>query len=262
MRDDFKPKIKQALALRSGYRCAICNALTCGPSAESETSSINVGVAAHITAASSGGKRYDKTLTPAQRSSIENGIWLCQTHGKMIDDDVVRWTTKVLKECIKNHEHNLLAVIGVPAYSATNSLNEDNHSAGKDIKVREYAFTLVSSLAVPYKKILLSMLKDRKLSDDTELGILMCGSPSEKSEKLNKETRWTLFVNAEWLRWILSGQQLGYKFDYELPEQHIYGQIPEWPDTFFEFLQAMVETSTTFEWQRHSDGYLVLYQQT
>lgn len=46
---------------------------------------IRQGVAAHITAASPGGKRYDAALTPAQRSAVENGIWLCQACSRIID---------------------------------------------------------------------------------------------------------------------------------------------------------------------------------
>ncbi|WP_338692444.1 hypothetical protein V5279_40840 [Bradyrhizobium sp. 26S5] len=58
----------------------------------------NTGVAAHITAASPGGARYDETLTPEQRSDITNGIWLCQTHAKLVDDDDLTYTPAVLRD--------------------------------------------------------------------------------------------------------------------------------------------------------------------
>jgi hypothetical protein len=48
---------------------------------------VSVGVAAHITAASPKGPRYDRKLTPRQRKSFDNGIWLCQTCGKAVDSD-------------------------------------------------------------------------------------------------------------------------------------------------------------------------------
>jgi hypothetical protein len=51
--------------------------------------SFNIGVAAHITAASVGGPRYDASLKPKQRAAIENGIWLCQNCGTMIDRDPI-----------------------------------------------------------------------------------------------------------------------------------------------------------------------------
>jgi hypothetical protein len=99
MRDDFDLKVKEIMAKRVGYRCSNpnCRDLTCGPK-EEPTGTINVGVASHICAASPGGPRYDKNQTPEERKSIENGIWLCQTHGKLIDSDDKRYTVEVLKQ--------------------------------------------------------------------------------------------------------------------------------------------------------------------
>ena len=57
-----------------------------------------MGVAAHITAASERGPRYDPSLTLEQRSSIENGIWLCQKCAKAVDDDTDTYTEKLLKD--------------------------------------------------------------------------------------------------------------------------------------------------------------------
>ncbi len=65
----------------------------------------NIGVAAHITAASPGGARYDETLTPEMRSDIANGIWLCQTHAKLIDDDELTYTPAVLRDWKEMAEH-------------------------------------------------------------------------------------------------------------------------------------------------------------
>ena len=59
---------------------------------------MNVGVAAHITAASPGGPRYKSSLTPQQRKSSANGIWLCQKCAKLIDNDTERYTPEVLNE--------------------------------------------------------------------------------------------------------------------------------------------------------------------
>ncbi|RUU12482.1 hypothetical protein EOD23_07335 [Mesorhizobium sp. USDA-HM6] len=69
---------------------------TAGPDAGEGTT--NTGVAAHIAAASPGGARYDETMTPEQRSAIANGIWLCQTHAKLIDDDEMTYTPAALQE--------------------------------------------------------------------------------------------------------------------------------------------------------------------
>jgi hypothetical protein len=53
-------------------------------------------VAAHLTAASRGGPRYDPALTTQQRKSVQNGIWLCGLCAKKIDDDPSRYTGAIL----------------------------------------------------------------------------------------------------------------------------------------------------------------------
>jgi hypothetical protein len=56
-----------------------------------------LGVAAHITAASPLGPRYDFALTKEQRSAPENGIWLCQNCAKLIDSDTLRFPSQILR---------------------------------------------------------------------------------------------------------------------------------------------------------------------
>jgi len=87
MRDDFLPPIIEQLARRVGFCCSNpgCQRPTSGPRDDPEKS-INIGVAAHITAASKGGPRYDEHLTPAERKSINNGISLCQVCAKLVDN--------------------------------------------------------------------------------------------------------------------------------------------------------------------------------
>lgn len=105
-RDDFSPKTKMKLAQRAGFECSFpgCNKRTIAPSQESNESTTNIGVAAHICAAAPGGKRYVESQTPEERSSIDNGIWLCETHAKLIDTDEVRFSKKILKEMKIAHE--------------------------------------------------------------------------------------------------------------------------------------------------------------
>ena len=78
MADDFSEPVKRNLALRAGGLCSNpeCRASTSGPQ-DDPAKAVNVGVAAHITAASPGGPRYDANLAPEERSSSSNGIWLC-----------------------------------------------------------------------------------------------------------------------------------------------------------------------------------------
>jgi hypothetical protein len=70
--------------------------VTSGPQVD-PTKVINIGVAAHITGASPEGPRYDPSLSSEQRSSADNGIWLCQSCGKLVDNDPRRYTVAVLK---------------------------------------------------------------------------------------------------------------------------------------------------------------------
>lgn len=107
-RDNFPASIKNAIALRAGYRCSFtgCNCLTVGPSDESETAVATTGVAAHIHAASSGtgARRYSATMTSEERSGIGNAIWMCATHATLIDRDEVTYTVAVLKKMKVEHE--------------------------------------------------------------------------------------------------------------------------------------------------------------
>jgi hypothetical protein len=252
-RDDFDRSTIAAVAKRSAFQCAICSAVTVGASAEGPNAVINVGVAAHIAAASPRGPRYDSSMTPIQRSSIENAIWLCQTHAKLIDDDCVEWTSERLHYIKRDHEQSVRLLIGIPRKAAS------SQPAVLSI-AREYAFVVIRALTPAYKAILTPMLQDRNLGDDSEVGILMSGSPMNGPEMAERETPWTVFVKPAWLKWVLQGHGAGFGLPGEVPPDQIYGQIPGWPDEFFEFLAAIVETGTTFEWQRTLARYLVLAQ--
>ncbi|MDP9314369.1 MAG: hypothetical protein M3R24_26395 [Chloroflexota bacterium] len=112
MRDDFDKETKDVLARRVGYLCSnpSCRKLTSGPRTE-PTKALNIGVAAHITAAAPGGPRYDPTLSPQERKSAGNGLWLCQNCAKLVDNDEQRYTTSLLRAWKKQAEIAALAAI-------------------------------------------------------------------------------------------------------------------------------------------------------
>lgn len=105
LRDGFSSSSIRVIAQRAGYKCSYpgCQCGTIGP-AISPLESVNVGEACHICAASPGGPRFDSTMTPEQRMSVENGIWMCRTHAAEIDRDVNRYTVALLKKWKKDAE--------------------------------------------------------------------------------------------------------------------------------------------------------------
>ena len=113
MRDDFSEEVKWHVARRVGLRCSNpdCRALTSGPTAD-DSKSLNIGVAAHIRAASPKGTRYDPNMTSEERSHETNAIWLCQNHGKMVDNDEDRFTCELLEEWKADAEDEALSEIG------------------------------------------------------------------------------------------------------------------------------------------------------
>lgn len=140
MRDDFPRTLVEILAKRVGYRCSNpnCRQLTSGPHTEDERS-LNIGVAAHITAASHAGPRFDPSLTTEQRRGIDNGIWLCQNCAKLVDNDAVRYTKETLLSWKNNAERGALQEIE----SKTQRLEVQVRDANLEIKLRE-SFTFRS----------------------------------------------------------------------------------------------------------------------
>ncbi|MCD6543269.1 MAG: hypothetical protein J7K34_02045 [Flavobacteriaceae bacterium] len=98
-RDNFTAKTVDILAKRVGYLCSNpdCQKSTVGPNTAKDKATI-VGVAAHITAASPRGPRYDGNLTTEQRKDIDNGIWLCVNCSTIIDKDPDAFPIKMLND--------------------------------------------------------------------------------------------------------------------------------------------------------------------
>src|SRR5688572_9642977 len=97
-RDEFPAKVRATLAQRAGHVCSNpdCRRPTAAPATD-PSKSLNLGRAAHITAAASGGKRYDPSLTPDERKAIANGVWLCIECATRVDDDDVAYPVDLLR---------------------------------------------------------------------------------------------------------------------------------------------------------------------
>lgn len=111
-RDDFIKKDKELLAKRVSYRCSNpkCRRVTIGANSNHKKST-NIGVAAHICAASSGGPRYDDTMSSEERKSINNGIWLCQECSVLIDKDPELYPVNLLMKWKKESEDKSIKAI-------------------------------------------------------------------------------------------------------------------------------------------------------
>jgi hypothetical protein len=107
VRDDFLPKVRVVLANRAGHKCSVCGKATSGPSTD-PGGALSDGEAAHITAASAGGPRFDPTLSREKRRSVENGIWVCTQHGREIDADRSGYSVATLRS-LKTRREELAA---------------------------------------------------------------------------------------------------------------------------------------------------------
>jgi len=122
-RDNFLKSVKDALARRVAYRCSNpdCRVSTIGPSNNGKTN--NIGIAAHICAASKGGPRYKPSMNAEERKSIHNAIWLCSNCATEIDRDVVRYTEETLNKWKETTEAKALTELGRKQPSDTETID-------------------------------------------------------------------------------------------------------------------------------------------
>jgi tetratricopeptide (TPR) repeat protein len=162
-RHDFPNKTKDTLARRVGMKCSnpSCRKSTSGPQTDPNRA-INIGAAAHITAAAEDGPRYASSLSKRERSSIENGIWLCQNCAKLVDSDVVRFPVEALRQWKKDAEKAARQGIETSGSVPSTSRTAERTS------VRPYA-----TVARPKGECSI-LLRERLYRDDFEEGLVIC----------------------------------------------------------------------------------------
>lgn len=113
-RDDFSDVTKIELLVRAANLCSRCHVFTIG-STDAGDRKNSIGVAAHICAAASGpgAKRYDSNQTKAQRRHFDNGIWMCYSCSKLIDNEETFHTVAHLKEMKARHQVYVSRLVGV-----------------------------------------------------------------------------------------------------------------------------------------------------
>lgn len=107
-RDNFTKPTVELLAKRVGYICSNpdCRKHTVGPNENAEKATL-IGIAAHITAASPGGPRYDSSMSQDQRIHGDNGIWLCSNCASLIDKDPEKFSIELLKNWKDKSENEM-----------------------------------------------------------------------------------------------------------------------------------------------------------
>jgi len=159
-RQDFSAPVRTGLAHRAGYACSNpkCRAPTAGPSEESEDARSDVGVASHITAAAPGGPRYDYSLSESERAAIENGVWLCQTCAKKIDDDIATYSPDVLRDWKRDAETHASARLGRPS---TSTIEQENRHDPLERMIAHRMRDAIAAATFP-----LAMLLPRSVGND------------------------------------------------------------------------------------------------
>lgn len=84
-RSEFSKSTITKLAKRAAYHCSNCQISTLSASESDDEGYSHTGQAAHIIAAALNGPRADINITSMEKSSIRNGIYLCQICAKLVD---------------------------------------------------------------------------------------------------------------------------------------------------------------------------------
>jgi hypothetical protein len=165
-RDDFREQTRTVLARRVAYLCSNpdCRQSTIGPQAGGD-GVVVLGQAAHITAASPLGPRYEEKLRPDERRSQDNGIWLCLKHARQVDVDETAFPVGLLRDWKKQAEARAIAdvsagVAKVPQVAV--EFDEDDLQFIERLGLRNTDFSAILTRAVDAARHDIRMFKQEK----------------------------------------------------------------------------------------------------
>jgi NAD-dependent DNA ligase len=114
-RTDIKRSIEKRLHDKCGNLCPICN---CNLS----TKNISIGETAHIYGLRLNSARYDPQISEEFLNTEENLILVCCSCHKIIDTDVIHYTSEVLMKIKAVHENNVNNSIKAYVVNSNNKL--------------------------------------------------------------------------------------------------------------------------------------------
>jgi hypothetical protein len=134
-RDNFSKAVQDILRRRVANRCSNpdCRVQTTGPATKSDKIT-NIGVAAHITAASPKGPRFSARLSKIDRMSLENGIWLCSNCATKIDRDTGMFTVAKIESWKHAAENTARQELGTKLPGASDAINTLTAALGGSMK--------------------------------------------------------------------------------------------------------------------------------
>lgn len=118
-RDNFSNGTRHRLSDQVDHHCVFpgCWTLTSVPRPEGK-GRVTVSHAAHVSAASENGPRYNPELTPEQRRALANGANLCATHATLVDRQSDRYPAETIQGWQGAAVETLQRNVGRPTFHA------------------------------------------------------------------------------------------------------------------------------------------------
>jgi hypothetical protein len=187
-RDNFNPTVIRKLKDRVAMRCSnpSCRVPTSAATTNVEKVN-NIGIAAHICAASKGGPRFNERMTPTERISITNAIWLCSNCSIEIDRDVEKYTVTELNEWKKTAEATAQNELGKKLPSKTEAL--DTLSTALTGYPKSFISTAISNIHSASSKTLEQL--------DPRLSINTAYQDGVTTFKINAKENFSIFLKPQ-----------------------------------------------------------------